>query len=416
MKPGKQPVILQILPALEAGGAEQGCIDIAKALGDCGAKSLVVSNGGMRIHDLARTGSLHIEHPVHSKNPVTMMHNVSRLKAIIREYDVDIVHARSRAPAWSAYLACQNTGARFMTTCHAPYNISGGSKRFYNSSIIKGERVIAISRFIADYMLRNYKIDKNAVRIIHRGIALEKFHPTTVTPERLINLSREWRISDGDNVVLLPGRITRWKGHCVLIEAIARLNRSDVVCVIIGSDQGRKEYKQELMDMIHDKGLEGRVRIIDHCQDMPAAYMLSTVVVSASTDPEGFGRVPVEAQAMGRPTIATDHGGAQETIIRGETGWLVPPKDPAALASAIQEALHLDPTQRAILATRAMAHVAKNFTRESMIMHTLRVYEELLGGNFLLQGFEQNQNPMQNYSSSPLQAQPNPHSFIQAAE
>ena len=185
---------------------------------------------------------------------------------------------------------------------------------------------------------------------------------------------------------------------------------------MIGSDQGRKEYHQELMDMIQDKGLEGRVRIIDHCQDMPAAYMLSTVVVSASTDPEGFGRVPVEAQAMGRPTIATDHGGAQETIIRGETGWLVPPKDSSALATAIQEALHLDPTQRAILATRAMAHIAKNFTRESMIMQTLHVYEELLGSNVLQQGFEHGQNPMQGYNTNPLQAPQNPHSFIQAAE
>ncbi|MGB4107449.1 MAG: glycosyltransferase family 4 protein [Alphaproteobacteria bacterium] len=378
-----QPVIMQIIPELGPGGAEQGCIDIAAELVASGAQAIVVSHGGARVHELSRFGAVHINLPVHSKNPVIMWQNAARLRQIIRRYNVNIVHARSRAPAWSAMQACRKTNAHFMTTCHAPYNIAGESKRFYNSSIARGERVIAISETVAQYLRDNYRLDNSKIRVIPRGIALEKFHPTAVTPERLITLSRQWRVPDGANIIMMPGRITRWKGHGVLIEAIARLGRRDIFCVMIGSDQGRSEYRKELEDTIQNKGLSGRVRIVDHCNDMPAAYMLATVVISASTDPEGFGRVPVEAQAMGRPIIASDHGGAQETILRNETGWLVTPGDPAALETAIHEALALSPTQRAILATRAMAHIAANFTREQMADRTLNVYAELLQGKLL---------------------------------
>jgi glycosyltransferase involved in cell wall biosynthesis len=372
------PVVMQIIPNLGAGGAEQGCIDIAAELNRAGAKAIVVSNGGARVPELGRAGALHINMPVDSKNPLVMWQNVGRLRKLIRQHGVDIVHARSRAPAWSAWKAVMGTNARFMTTCHAPYNISGKAKNFYNSSIARGERVIAISNFVANYLRDNYKIDPRNIRLIHRGVALEKFHPTAVTPERMIRLAREWRIPDGTNVVLLPGRLTRWKGHRVLIDAMARLARPDVFAIIIGDDQGRSEYRQELEQAIKDNNLEGKMRIIDHCNDMPAAYMLANVVISASIEPEGFGRVPIEGQAMGRPVIATDHGGAQETIVRGETGWLIPPGDSDALCRAIREALTLDPTQRAILATRAMAHIAANFTREKMAEDTLNVYAELL--------------------------------------
>lgn len=373
-----QPVIMQIIPELGPGGAEQGCIDIAGELIASGAQAIVVSNGGKRLPELLRTGAVHIELPVHSKNPLVMWKNIFRLRRLIRKHNVDIVHARSRAPAWSAYKACKKTTARFMTTCHAPYNIENKWKLFYNSSIARGERVIAISETVADYLRKNYSVPDSNIRVIHRGVALEKFHPTTVTAERLINLSRQWRLPDGANIVMLPGRLTRWKGHQVLIDAIAHLQRRDIFCVLIGADQGRTEYRKELESSIMLKGLQGRVRTIDHCNDMPAAYMLATVVVSASTEPEGFGRVAVEGQAMGRPVIATDHGGSRETIIRGETGWLVKPGDHEALAKAIQEALSLSAHQRAVLATRAMAHVAAHFTREQMADHTLNVYAELL--------------------------------------
>lgn len=376
---------MQVIPELGPGGAEQGCLDVAAELVSGGTQAIVVSNGGSRVHELARMGAVHIDMPVHSKNPVVMWKNIDRLRQIIERYNVHIVHARSRAPAWSAYKACKNTNACFMTTCHAPYNIENKAKHFYNSSIAQGARVIAISHYVADYLRENYKLNDSKIRVIHRGIPLEKFHPTAVTPERLIALSEEWRLPDGANIIMLPGRLTRWKGHHVLIDAVAQLNRPDIFCVMIGSDQGRSEYRKELETSIQEKGLEGFVRIVDHCADMPAAYMLATVVVSASTDPEGFGRVPVEAQAMGRPIIATDHGGATETILRGQTGWLVPPSDSSELAKVIEDVLALSPNQRVMLATRAMSHIAENFTREQMTDKTLDVYAELLRGKISTQ-------------------------------
>lgn len=373
-----QPVIMQVIPELSAGGAEQGCIDVAAGLVKAQGKAVIASNGGFRLPDLARIGADHIDLPVHSKNPIVMTQNVLRLSGSIKEYGVNIIHARSRAPAWSAWHAAKRTGARFVTTCHAPYNISSGAKRFYNSSISKGELIIAISNYVAEYLVNQYHVPPEKIRLIHRGIPMERFHPTAVTPERMIQVAKDWRIPDGANIVLLPGRLTRWKGHSVLVEAMSKLARDDVFAVIIGDDQGRSEYRKELESEIHSLGLESRVRMIDHCHDMPAAYMLATVVVSASTDPEGFGRVAVEGQAMGRPTIATDHGGARETILRGETGWLIPPGDSGSLAQAINEALSLDASQRAVLATRTMAHVAHHFTKEQMVNRTLDVYAELL--------------------------------------
>ncbi len=381
-KYSQQPVILQIVPVLGPGGAEQGCIDVAAELVRAGAQAIVVSNGGHRVHELARHGVTHINLPVDSKNPLIIVMNAARLARIIERYNVNIVHARSRAPAWSAWRACKKTGAHFVTTCHAPYNISGRMKRAYNAVMTYGERVIAISQYVSDYLQDNYKINANRIRLIHRGIALDKFHPTAVTAERLIQLAKKWRIPDGANIVMLPGRITRWKGHHVLIEAMTILQRKDLFCVMIGSDQGRDGYRKELEDSIAANGLSGQVRIVDHCDDMPAAYMMATVVVCPSTDPEGFGRVPVEAQAMGRPIVASDHGGAKETIVRGETGWLVTPGDAAEMATAIEQALSLEPSQRAMLATRAMAHIAANFTREQMMDKTLDVYAELLKGRF----------------------------------
>ena len=381
--PGKKPaqnapVVMQVIPSLGAGGAEQGCIDVAAELVKSGAKSIVVAHGGHRIPEILRGGSVHIDLPVHSKNPFIMWRNIARLRKIIKEHDVDIVHARSRAPAWSAWKSVEGTKARFMTTCHAPFNISGDVKKFYNSSIARGDRVIAISNYVREYLLKNYEIEDRNIRVIHRGVAIEKFHPNAVAPTHLIKLTQEWRVPDGCTIIMMPGRLTRWKGHHILVDAMAKLKRDDLFCVMIGDDQGRTEYRTEVENAIREKGLEGRVRIIGHCSDMPAAYMLANVVVSASTDPEGFGRVPIEAQAMGRPIVATNHGGAMETILPGYTGWLVPPGDSEALAGAIEEALSMTSEQRAFMATHAMMHVSEHFTRGRMVDETMNVYAELL--------------------------------------
>ena len=373
-----QPVILQVVPELGPGGAETACFDVAAGLTAAGAQALVASHGGMRLKDLPRTGATHIELPVDAKNPFAMAMNVRRLRAVIRRHKVDIVHARSRAPAWSCLEACRGTKARFMTTCHAPFNIGGAPKRFYNSSIARGERIIAISHYVERYLEDNYKTDPAIIRVVPRGIDLGKFSPGAVTVHRMMALSAAWRVPDGSHIVLLPARLTRWKGHETLIEAMARLKRPDAFCVMLGASQGREAYRAELEALIAARGLEGRIRLVDHCADMPAAYMLADAVVSASTEPEGFGRVAVEAQAMGRLCIATDHGGSRETIRRGETGWLVPPGDAGALGQAVAEALAMAPAEAAAIGWHAMQHVARNFSRDSMVAATLRVYDELL--------------------------------------
>jgi glycosyltransferase involved in cell wall biosynthesis len=376
----RAPVILQVLPALNAGGVEQGVIDLNAAIVKAGGKSVVISSGGSRVHEIAKGGGTHIQLPVQSKNPLTVASNIRRLRKVIREYNVDVVHACSRAPAWSAARAVQGTSAHLVTSCHAAHALGGVLKRLYNSSITKGERVIAVSHFLADYLEQNYKTDPNIIRVIHRGVAIEKFHPNSVTPERLIRLSKEMRIPEGAAVILVPGRLSRVKGHMFLLDALEKLQRKDVFCLFLGSDIGNENYRRELDSYIASKELGSQVRIVPGSDDMPAAYMMATVVAAPSLVPEGFGRVPVEAQAMGRPVVATDHGGMRETIVRDETGWLVEPGNAAELATALQEALSLDARNRAALATRAMSHVAAHFTNEQMCQGTLDVYAELLEG------------------------------------
>ncbi|MBP2292332.1 glycosyltransferase involved in cell wall biosynthesis [Azospirillum rugosum] len=375
---GRPPVVLQVLPTLVTGGAERGCIDVALALAQAGAVPLVASQGGPMAAELDRAGIRHITLPLASKNPLVIRRNARKLEAIIREQGVDIVHARSRAPAWSAWLACQRTGARYMTTFHAPYNFKGRLKRWYNSVMARGERIIAISGFIRQHILDNYDVDPARIRTIHRGIDSLTFAPERVSSARMIQLAKQWRLPDDKTVILLPGRLTRWKGQTVLIDALAKLGRKDVCALLVGSDQGRTGYRQELEERVKRAGLDGLVKMTDHCNDMAAAYHLSAVVVSASQEPEAFGRVIVEAQAMGKPVIVTSIGAYQETVIPGETAWVVPPADADALAKALDEALSLTPEQSAAIGARARAFVADRYTKQRMCADTLAVYAELL--------------------------------------
>jgi glycosyltransferase involved in cell wall biosynthesis len=377
-RPG--PVVLQVLPALETGGVERGTVDVAAAVAAAGGTALVVSSGGPMTRELERAGGVHVTLPVRSKNPFVMRRNAGRLAELIENRAVDVVHARSRAPAWSALAAARRTGTPFVTTFHGTYGQGSPIKRWYNSVMTRGDVVIAISEFIADHIRTTYGVSDGRVRVIHRGVDLDLFTPGRVSAERIVQLAERWRLTEGLPVVMLPGRLTRWKGQMLLIEAVARLGRRDIRCVLVGSDQGRHRYRGQLERLVERRGLAGLVRITGHCQDMPAAYMLADVVVSASTDPEAFGRVAAEAQAMGRPVVASDHGAARETVLSGRTGWLIPPRNADALAEAIDEALALAPDQRQGLAAEAMAHVRANFSRDRMCAETLAVYDELLRG------------------------------------
>lgn len=375
---GRMRTVLQVLPSLVTGGVERGAADISAALVQVGWRSIVVSAGGPMVHEIERNGALHVTLPVDSKNPFVVHRNIERLAELIRGQAVDLVHARSRAPAWSALYAARRTGRPFVTTFHATYGAANPFKRWYNSVMARGTRVIAISEFTGRHVIEKYNVPAPLVRVIHRGVDFAAFDPARVTQARIIQLAREWRLPDGVPVVMLPGRLTRWKGQLLLLDALAKLGHRDLCCILVGSDQGRTGYRQQIEERIRQRGLDSIVRIVDHCRDMPAAYMLADVVVSASTDPEAFGRVVAEAQAMGRPVIAPDHGAAPEIVLPGETGWLVPPGDASALANALELALKLDADRRSELAQTAIAHVRARFTRAEMCEATLRVYEEVL--------------------------------------
>src|SRR5271169_6198780 len=374
---GRPPAVLQIVPSLVSGGAERGTVELAAALTAAGWSAYVASAGGPLERDIARGGAAHLTLPLASKNPLVMRRNQAALIRAIRHLGIDIVHARSRAPAWSAWAAAGATGRHFVTTFHNAYGAGSALKRWYNSVMSRGERVIAISEFVADHAAKVYGVEPDRLRTIPRGVDLDIFDPRRVGGERVASLARRWRLPDGVPTVMLPGRLTRWKGGLDFITAVAALGRRDICCVLVGAEQ-RRGFRRELEAAIEQRGLVGLFRIVEHCPDMAAAYMLADVVVSASSDPEGFGRTIVEAQAMGRPVVATDHGGSRETIEPGVTGWLVPPRDASRLAETLHEALSLGSEERSLLAGRAIAHIADNFTHQATCARTIAVYEELL--------------------------------------
>jgi glycosyltransferase involved in cell wall biosynthesis len=371
------PVVLQVLPSLVTGGVERGTVEIAQATAEAEATALVASAGGPLVSQIERAGGIHVTLPLNTKSPLGIWRNAAALEALIRDHKVSLVHARSRAPAWSAWLACQRTGVPFVTTYHGTYGEGLPFKRLYNSVMGRGRIVIAASRFIADLVTARHRVDPARVRVIPRGVDPAVFDPAGVAASRTAKLAASWRLPEGMRPVVLPGRLTSWKGHAVLLDAIARLNRHDVVCVFVGSDQGRHQYARDLERQATRLGIADRLRLVGQCDDMPAALALSDVVVHASTRPEAFGRVVIEAQAMGRPVIASDLGGPVETVRHGETGWRVRPNDPIALAAAICAALDLDPAERLALGQRARASAP---TVRSMQQATLEVYAAVLTG------------------------------------
>jgi glycosyltransferase involved in cell wall biosynthesis len=376
MSPPPDPtVVLQVLPSLVTGGVERGTVEIAKAIVEAEAVALVASAGGPMVRQIERAGGTHIVLQLTTKSPLGIWRNARALEAVIRDRNVSLVHARSRAPAWSAWLACQRTGIPFVTTYHGTYDESFPAKRLYNSVMARGRIVIAASHFIAELVAARHHVDVARIRIIPRGVDPAVFDPAAVSGSRIAKLAADWRVPDNMRIVTLPGRLTAWKGHSVLLDAIARLNRPDVMCVFVGSPQGRQGYVRDLERKAMRLGISDRLRLVGQCDDMPAAMCLSDVVVHASTKPEAFGRVVIEAQAMGRPVIASDLGGPVETVRHGETGWRVRPDDPDALAAALELALDLDLEARLSLGQQARASVP---TVRAMQDATLDVYEAVL--------------------------------------
>jgi glycosyltransferase involved in cell wall biosynthesis len=380
--------ILQIIPELNAGGAERTTIDIAAALAARGARALVAASGGRLVSELQAKGGIWLPFPAKSKQPLAMALNVGRLARLIRDEAVDIVHARSRAPAWVARGATLAAKIPLVTTYHGSYSGRTSLKLLYNSVMARGDVVIANSEFTAARIRQQFPFADARIRVIHRGTDFRVFAPAAVDSERVHKLRRQWGVTPDERIILLAARLTGWKGQRVLIEAAKLLveqGLTDVRFVLAGDDQGRGGYVKELDAQIGKAGLAGVVLRVGHCDDMPAAFLAAAVVAVPSTEPEAFGRTAVEAQAMGTPVVVSDHGAVPETVLAPpqvpadqRTGWRVAPGDARALAEALAGVLALGATARDALSRRARAHVESRFSLQQMCADTLDVYGRLI--------------------------------------
>ena len=367
------------------GGVERGTLEIVEAIADAGGRPLVATAGGALEFRVERAGGEIFHMNADAKNPATLWQNARLMKRLIREEEVDVVHARSRAPAWSAYWATRQTGTPFVTTYHGTYSEDLVGKRIYNSVMARGRPVIAISDFIYNLIRERHRVPEDQIVTIPRGADINVFSEEAVGNERAITLADSWgMVEDSRPIVMMPGRLTRWKGGESLIDAAARLKAMrgpDFVVMLVGDDDD-SGFASVLERRIEQTGTGDVVYMVGARSDMAAAYKLASVVVSASTDPEAFGRVVVEAQAMSRPVIATAHGGARETVSHGVSGWLYPPGDDEVLAATIHQALLMDPSDRAHMGLAGRARIHSNYTVAAMQRATLRVYEQVAGRTF----------------------------------
>jgi len=377
--------VLQVIPKLGYGGAETGCYDIAHYLpeNDCG--SFIVTSGGELLKFIDKKKVKIIKLPVHSKNPLIIFINFLALVAIILVKNISIVHARSRAPAWSCLLAAKITGRKFVTTFHGTYNFNNKIKKFYNSVMVRSDLIIAGSNFIFSHIKDNYTKYLNAKKkllVIFRGINVDYFDPTTKLDSDEKKLLKKWQIEKDKKIILLPGRLTGWKGQEVFIEAINLVNielgYEAFYAVILGSDQGRDLYKKKLIRITEQHRLKNQVKFIDHCNDMALAYKVSDIVISASIEPEAFGRVAVEAQSMEKPIIASDIGGSNETIIDEKTGFLFKSSNAKSLSEKILKVLSMDETLLQSIGKEGRKNIIQKFNVEKMCFSTYSEYKRIL--------------------------------------
>ena len=375
--------LLQVVPELETGGAEQSTIDVAQAVVRAGGTALVATRGGRMVARLEADGGRMAQMPVQTKNPLVMLGNAARLVALIRQEKVSIVHARSRAPAFSALWAAHATGTPFVATYHGVYKAQSGLKRWYNAIMTRGDLVIANSDYTRDHVLAEHHVDPGKLVTIPRGVDLDRFDPSFVTPNRVEALRTAWGLDAGDHrtQVLLAGRLTRIKGHLVIVEAARRLaaqGRRDFQILFAGDDQGRTGYAAEVQAAIDAASLGDAAKIVGHCDDMPAAYLLADFAILPTSVPESFGRAAVEPQAMGRPVIASNHGGVTETVLDGTTGWLAPVDDPDAWAAAMARAIDLGPGKRLEMGDIGRKRARQLYSADAMCAQTLAAYERVL--------------------------------------
>ena len=395
------PIILQIIPRLDTGGAELSAIEITDAVVRAGGRMLVLSEGGRLAAEITRLGGELIPFPAATKNPASLYANSRRIAALVSERRVDLLHARSRAPAWSALMAARRTAKPLVTTYHGAYGSIGRLKTAYNSVMARGDAVIANSEFTAQLIRARHHTPPERLNVIHRGVDLVRFDPANVTSDRLDALRRAWNLRPQHRVILHAARLTGWKGQRVLIDAVARLKADgrlgDNVVILAGDAQGRDGYIEELKNRIDAAGLSDHVRVVGHCADIAAAYQLAFVTVVPSTEPEAFGRAAAEALAMGCPIIAADHGAPPEILRMGgdkatntprlaeRLGRLTIPGDAPSLATGLGAVLGLTPNQREQVRIEGRAHIIRYFSSTRMQRATLEVYDRLLGSRLTAQ-------------------------------
>ena len=377
--------VLQVIPKLGYGGAETGCYDIAHYLPENNCKSFIVTSGGELIKFIDKEKVKLIKLPVHSKNPILILLNSIILIGIILFFNITLVHARSRAPAWSCLIATKLTGRKFVTTFHGTYNFNGKLKKFYNSVMVRSDLIIAGSNFIFSHIKDNYSEFLKSTKkflVIFRGINVDYFDPSTKIESDEKKLLKNWQINDEKKIILMPGRLTSWKGQHLFIEAInlakIELGYEAFHVVILGSEQGRNLYKKKLIQLTEQYHLTNQIKFIDHCKDMALAYKVSDIVVSASVEPEAFGRVAVEAQSMEKLIIASNIGGSNETIINGKTGLLFDSGDPKSLCKKIIEGLTMDEALIKLIGKEGRKNIIKKFNVEKMCFSTYSEYKRLL--------------------------------------
>jgi glycosyltransferase involved in cell wall biosynthesis len=376
--------ILQVLPALHQGGVEQGTLDIAAALQEAGHQAFVASAGGAMCERLAHTGAVHWTLPLQSKNPFCLWHNAGRLQDLIRAHGIQLVHARSRAPAWSAWLASRRLGIPFVTTFHGVYGHQNALKRQYNSVMCRGQPVIAVSHFVARHIEAVYGLEPARIEVIHRGIETRRFSADTIDPGRIGVLREHWQLGPNVNgpVLMLPARLSRIKGHALLLEALSRLRHLPWHCLITGRAKAANDrYLTTLRELAARLQLQHRVQFTGSCDDMPAAYQLVDVVISASTKPESFGRTLVEAQAAGCMVVAANHGGAREVVAEALAPGLFAPNDVSALTAALCRTLALDTEDRRRCRHQAQQFVDREFRLDGMCQRTLALYARQIEGD-----------------------------------
>ncbi|WP_428079232.1 glycosyltransferase family 4 protein [Candidatus Pelagibacter sp.] len=377
--------VLQVIPKLGYGGAETGCYDIAHYLPENGCKSFIVTSGGELLKFIDKKKVKVFRLPVQSKNPILILINAIILTFIILFNNISIVHARSRAPAWSCLIASKITSRKFVTTFHGTYNFKSSLKKLYNSVMVRSDLIIAGSNFIFSHIKENYSNylnQKKKLLVVFRGINVDYFDPTTKLETEEKKLLKQWEIEKDKKIILLPGRLTTWKGQEIFIEAINLVNielgYEAFYAVILGSDQGRDLYKKKLIRLSEQYRLTKQLRFIDHCKDMALAYKVSDIIVSASIEPEAFGRVAVEAQSMEKPIIASNIGGSNETVVDEKTGYLFKAGDAKSLSQKILKTLTIDETQLKLIGVEGRKNIVQKFNVEKMCFSTYSEYKRLI--------------------------------------